>query len=216
MELRSLPPIFTVTARALNLVSFTIAMSTVFNQPSLAQSTSFFCGMSGNVPTTLVRMANGEIRQVIRWVSYHFIDSGYDPQTRCEQVSSRFQTNYDRGYLDFVTAGYLNGLPAICAGNGSSPCTSDRLLFTLKPDQNAAYEIQRLFEIKTGSAIGPLYESTRDYNSSSGSSVIDMKQFLESAPIVEAGDSTLPDAQQTNITPDTNQPPPQPSGGVAW
>jgi hypothetical protein len=216
MKLRSLTPVFTVTARALGIASLTaLGMTAIFDRPSFAQSTTFFCGMSGNVPTTLARMANGETREVIRWVSYHFSDSGYDPQTRCEQVSSRFQTNYDRGYLDFITAGYLNGLPAICAGNGSSPCSSDRLLFTLKPEQDAAREIQQLFNIKTGSA-GPLYESTRDSSSSSGSSVIDMKQFLESAPIVDAGDSTFPDAQQTNITPDTNQPPPQPRGGMAW
>ncbi len=216
MKPQSLTPVLKITT-TLGIASLTaIGMTAAFDRPSFAQSTSFFCGMSGNVPTTLARTSSGETREVIRWVSYHFTDSGYDPQTRCEQVSNRFQTIHQRGYLDFITAGYLNGMPAICAGNGSSPCSSDRLLFTLKPGQNAAREIQQLFNIKASSAAAPLYESTRDSSSNSGSSAIDMKKLLESAPVVETGDSDFPNTQQTNKTPDTSQPRPQPSGGMAW
>ena len=213
MKLQSLTPFLTVTARACGIASLTVLdVTATFNQPSYAQSTTFYCGTSGNVPTTLARTPSGDTKEVIRWVSPHFSGSGYNPQTRCEQVSGRFQSNYNKGHLDFITAGYLNGLPAICAGDGTSPCSSDRLLFTLKPGEDAAREIQQLFNIKTGQA-GPLYESTR--GSSSGSSTIDMKAFLESAPVVDAGTST-PNAQPTTTTPNKRRPSVEPGGGMTW
>lgn len=95
MKLQSLTPVLTVTARAFGIASLTaLGVTATFNQPSHAQSTSFYCGTtSGNVPTTLARTPSGE-REVIRWVSRYFSGSGYNPQTRCEEVSSRFQTNY--------------------------------------------------------------------------------------------------------------------------
>lgn len=203
MRLQSLTTVMTGGAIALGLTA-------TFNQPTHAQSTTFFCGSTSNgTPATLARTPRGTV-EVIRWVSKYFSGAGYTPQARCQEVSGRFENYKNKGALNFITAGYLNGQPAICVGDGSSPCSSDRLLFTLKKGQNAAREIQQLFNIRSG-ASGPLYESTG--GGSSASSVIDMNQFLESAPVVDAGAT----GSQPAMAPETRQPSSPASGsGTVW
>ncbi|MCA1992985.1 MAG: COP23 domain-containing protein [Coleofasciculus sp. S288] len=196
-------------AAVVTLTALSVAM--VINQPSQAQSSTFFCGTtSDGTPATLARTPRGTV-EVIRWVSRYFSGGGYTPQRRCEEVSGRFENYKNRNMLNFITAGYLNGQPAICVGDGSSPCSSDRLLFTLKPGQNAAREIQQLFSIRSG-ASGPLYEST-----GSGSTVIDMNKFLEQAQVIDAGDATATSEQPANTAPATSQPNPSDGrGGLNW
>ncbi len=190
---------------AAGVVAF--GVTTTINKPSQAQSTTFYCGVSAGIPSTLANTPRGTV-VVIRWVSQHFSRAGYDPTTRCQEVSSRFQRHYNQGNLNFITAGYLNNQPAICAGNGGIPCTSEKLLFTLKPGQNAARTIQQLFNIRTG-ASGPLYESTN--GSSSKSAVVDMNKFLQTAPIVNANSGVTTPAADT---PSNNKP--VSGDGLAW
>ncbi|MEG5052766.1 MULTISPECIES: COP23 domain-containing protein [unclassified Microcoleus] len=199
-----------------------IGTAATFNQPSYAQSTTFFCGMSSDgVPTTFANTPRGTV-QVVKWTSEHFTDAGYSPERRCQEVSSRFQSFKNRGQLNSLTAGYLNGQPAICVGDGNPPCTSEKLLFTLKPGANAAARLQQLFDIRSGASGAPLYESTRDHRSSSGSSAtVDFNQFLQQASVVQASGSapnSAPNSQPANI-PAARQPNVQPSnggGGNAW
>jgi Circadian oscillating protein COP23 len=186
-----------------------IALSSIatitISDPSQAQTTTFYCGTSQNgIPTTFARTPRGNV-EVIRWTSNRFSRAGYTPQRRCEEVSKRFQIFHSRGMLSFISAGYVNGLPAICAGESNLPCSSERLLFTLKRGQNAAREIEQLFNIRSG-ASGPLHESTN----ADSPTVVDMKQFLESAPVVESANANSP--QPANTTPTLNVP----SGSNNW
>lgn len=198
-----------------------IGIVPAFNQPSYAQGTTFFCGVSSDgIPTTFANTPRGTV-QVVKWTSEFFSDSGYSPERRCQEVSSRFQRLYNSGQLNFITAGYLNGQPAICAGNSNPPCTSEKLLFTLKPGSNAAARIQQLFNIRSGASGAPLYESSESGGSSSGSSAtVDLNQFLQQAPIVQAsGSNSIPNSQPANV-PAPRQPNVQPNngggGGNAW
>ncbi|BAY25254.1 hypothetical protein NIES2100_50600 [Calothrix sp. NIES-2100] len=187
------------------LVSFLACGAIItLDQPSQAQSTSFYCGASEGVPSTLANTPRGTV-VIVRWVSKHFSGAGYNPQKRCEEVSARFQKHYEQGNLNFITAAYLNNQPAICAGNGGAPCTSEKLLFTLKPGQNAARTIQQLFNLRSGAA-GPLYEST---NASEADSVVDINKFLQEAQVVNNG------AVPTD-TPASQPNSPASSGGLAW
>ncbi len=201
-----------------------IGTAATFNQPSYAQSTTFFCGVSSDgVPATLANTPRGTVL-VVKWTSEFFSDAGYSPERRCQEVSSRFQRHYSNGQLNSLTAGYLNGQPAICAGNSNPPCTSEKLLFTLKPGTDAAARIQQLFNIRSGASGAPLYESTRDGGSSGGSATIDMNQFLQQALVVQAsGSNSIPNSQPANV-PAPRQPNVQPNngggngggGGMAW
>jgi hypothetical protein len=180
-----------------------------FSQPSYAQSTTFFCGASSDgTPTTFANTPRGAV-SVVKWTSDYFTGAGYSPEVRCQEVSSRFQRLYSSGQLNFITAGYLNGQPAICAGNSNPPCTSEKLLFTLKPGSNAAARIQNLFNLRSGASSTPLYESTRDGGSES--STVDFNQFLQQAPVVQSPNSS-PQSQPNSVPVNPNQPKPQPGG----
>lgn len=170
---------------AVTLGVIAIGAVTAFNQPSYAQGTTFFCGVSSDgIPTTYANTKRGTVA-VVKWTSEAFSYSGYTPERRCQEVSSRFQRHHDRGQLNFLTAGYLNGQPAICAGNSNPPCTDAKLLFTLKPGSDAAARIQQIFNISVGASNAPLYES-RDSNSSV---TVNLNLFLEKAPVVQTAGS---------------------------
>lgn len=193
---------------AVTFGAIAIGTVTAFNQPSYAQGTTFFCGVSSDgVPTTFANTRRGTV-QVVKWTSEFFTDSGYSPERRCQEVSSRFQRYHSSGQLNFLTAGYLNGQPAICAGNSSPPCTSEKLLFTLKPGSDAAARIQQIFYIGSGASNAPLLES-RD------SSTVNLNRFLEQAPIVQAAGSAPNPAlnSQPAVVPTRPQPNVEPSNG---
>lgn len=170
---------------AVTLGAIAIGTVTAFNQPSYAQSTTFYCGVSSDgIPTTFANTRRGTVA-VVKWNSEYFSYSGYTPERRCQEVSSRFQKHRSSGQLNFLTAGYLNGQAAICAGNSNPPCTSDKLLFTLKPGSDAAARIQQIFNISVGASNAPLLESA-DSNSSA---TVDFNRFLEQAPVVQTAGS---------------------------
>jgi len=202
---------------ALTLGAIAIGTVTAFNQPSYAQGTTFFCGVSSDgIPTTFASTRRGTV-QVVKWNSEFFSDSGYTPERRCQEVSSRFQNHYNRGQLNFLTAGYLNGQPAICAGNSNPPCTSDKLLFTLKPGSDAAARIQQIFNISVGASNAPLLESA-DSNSSA---TVDFNRFLEGASVVQPSGSAPNPAPNTQpaVVPTRPRPNVEPSnggGGGSW
>ncbi|MGA7934325.1 MAG: COP23 domain-containing protein [Kovacikia sp.] len=137
-------------------------------KPPIA-SDSFFCDRDRhNRPTTFAATSGGTL-PIVRWVSHYFAQSGYDPETRCQEVSGRFDLFYRQGRLNYVTTGIVNRLPVVCvASQIGGPCTG--VLFTLKPDENASRVIQQLFDVRAG-ASGSLYESeSRQY--------IDIKQYM--------------------------------------
>ncbi len=198
---------------AVTLGAIAIGAVTAFNQPSYAQSATFFCGVSDGIPTTFANTSRGTV-QVVKWTSEFFTDSGYTPERRCQEVSSRFQRHRERGQLNFLTAGYLNGQPAICAGNSSPPCTSEKLLFTLKPGSDAAARIQQIFNISVGASNAPLLESA-DRNSSA---TVDMNRFLEQAPVVQPSSSAPNPALNSQPAAVPTRPVPniEPSNGGGW
>lgn len=136
--------------------------------PPTSTAHTFFCSTENGVPTTFVT-TQGRTYPVIRWVSTYFSPHGYEPLTRCRQVSSKFQQFYNNGTLNYVTTGTVNRQPVICVSNSrDGACTG--VLFTLKPQEDANRIIQQLFDIRSGAA-GPLEESgSRIY--------FDMRKYL--------------------------------------
>ncbi|MBW4497421.1 MAG: COP23 domain-containing protein [Oscillatoria princeps RMCB-10] len=192
MKLRSLPHILIAASIALGAVTI--------SQPTYGEGTSFFCGACDGVPITFARTAKGYI-SVIRWVSEHFSNSGYTPQKRCQEVSARFQTYYNSGTLNYITAGRMNGQPVVCvADRAGGRCTG--LLFTLKPGTDANSTVRQLFDIRTRGA-GPLEEVyARIY--------INMNDYLNTQPAVKAErsrqENASPYCSQAGTFPNINQP----------
>ena len=141
----------------------------------------FYCGLSSDgVPTTFVKNSRGTF-PVVRWVSRIFDDAGYVPETRCRQVSSKFQQFYERWLLNYVTTGWVNQQPVICVSNTQEgPCLG--VLFTLKPYQNANRTLQQLFDLRANASAGPLEESNARF-------YLDLNQYIQDQGSVSASDS---------------------------
>ena len=120
----------------------------------------FACGVSKGSPTTYAIKANGSQVPVIRWTSTVFDAAGWSQERRCKEVSNRFNNLLKQGRLTYITTGRINSLPVICtASSKSSGCSSDSLLYTLKPGQNATATLLDLLEIRV-KARGPLNETS--------------------------------------------------------
>ena len=192
----------------LTAAAVAIGATITLQQPSQAQSTRFVCGMSAatGLPTTFALTPRGAV-PVVRWYAEHFSASGYTPERRCQEVSARFDNLSRQGQLGFITTGYVNGQPVVCAGQGGG-CNNSNLLFTLKSGSDAAAAVQQLFNVRAGVG-GPLYESSDD----DGPITIDLNNILDNAA-VEPNGPTSGGGSDTNVTP--SEPSAPAGGGSVW
>jgi hypothetical protein len=169
-------------------LSIAVAMSLVvaipMAQPSHAESkpdTRFFCGKTMNaktgqqVPTTLASTRRGNVAMIF-WKSTFFAQNGqgFSPIDRCQEVSRRFQAFYKDGVLSYLTTGKMNNQNVICVSDEyGGPCQG--LLLTLEPKDNPEQVLQELLNVRAR-ARGPLVRG-------SGSSYIDVQDFLDNAPV---------------------------------
>jgi hypothetical protein len=101
---------------------------------------------------------------IIQWKTDYFKDSGFDPKTRCEDVSPRFQKALDEGRLNYLTSGNLekpngdkSGETVICAvGDTNTTCNDSNLLFTLREGDKADAIINQLRGALEGETTNPV------------------------------------------------------------
>ena len=165
-------------AVALAGISATFAVFQIGFRADASGGAKFYCGNNEGVPSTMTTTKSGKQVPIILWKSGHFSGSGYTPQRRCEIVSERFNTLHQRGQMNHLTTGRMNGLPVICAAaTNPGPCVQDGLLYTLKPGQNATQTLMNLISIRT-KASGPLTETaSRLYVS-----IADIENALDGVP----------------------------------
>lgn len=113
------------------------------SQPNLGQG-GFVCDTSTGEPVTVYQNAQGFREPWIRWNSNFFSSSGYDPLTRCQQVTQRLE-NYKRNrQLNYVTVGVVNNQKVICTSSRvNGPC--EGLIYTLRHDQDPAPALSSFF-----------------------------------------------------------------------
>lgn len=123
-------------------------------QPGPGQ-TGFWCHtQAGQYPTTMYQSANGEWEPWIRWASHHFTGSGYDPLTRCREVSGRMETYRRNRQLYYITAGRMNGENVICtASQVNGRC--ENLIYTLRPGADVIQTLQTFMAWREGQAATP-------------------------------------------------------------
>ena len=115
---------------------------------SVAQS-GFRCDTSGEVPTTMYQSSQGNPEPWIQWVSDHFAGSGWSPDARCQEVSSRLETYRKNKKLRYVTLGTVNNQSVICvATKDKGPC--EGIIYTLKPGQDGIQALNNLFAWRKG------------------------------------------------------------------
>ena len=104
----------------------------------------FLCDTSTGEPMTVYQNPQGFREPWIRWNSNFFSSAGYDPLTRCQQVTQRLE-NYSRNrQLNYVTVGIVNNQKAICTTSRvNGPC--EGLIYTLRRDQDPAPALSSFF-----------------------------------------------------------------------
>jgi hypothetical protein len=128
---------------------------------SFACAATFDRASRSQIPTTLAWVPDrGGNVAIVRWKSQYFSGSQFDNQRRCQIASARFQNLWNAGQLNFITHGRINNLPVICGvDREGDSCTSQNVLFTLKPYSNAELTIAQLTNVIAGRASGAIYES---------------------------------------------------------
>jgi hypothetical protein len=118
----------------------------------------FFCDKDKTgIPTTFVETAK-DTQPVIRWKSEIFTGSGYDPQTRCEQVSVKFQQASDNGGFRYLISKKQDKLPVICISDEEGGACN-LMLFTVTPPDTVKSVLSKL----QANASRPLDQSGGEY-----------------------------------------------------
>lgn len=117
--------------------------------PTTTTQSGFRCDTSGDVPTTMYQSGQGTPEPWIQWVSDHFAGSGWSPDSRCQEVSSRLETYRKNKKLRYVTLGTVNNQSVICvASKDQGPC--EGIVYTLKPGQDGIQALNNLFAWRKG------------------------------------------------------------------
>lgn len=187
---------------SLMLIS-SLSLASIF-QSNLAEAQGkknvYQCVTRNGKPTTIVETKRGKIELIV-WESKFFGTSGWSPERRCQAVTQRFQQFSDNGTLRLITSGRMNNQPVICvaenkAGQGVT-CKGDGLLMTLQPKDNPQQVMKDLFNISARVSGGGITRGQGD------STIINMSNFLEEAPLIENGtgdDFTIPE-EKKNLEP---------------
>ncbi|MGI0485853.1 COP23 domain-containing protein [Pantanalinema rosaneae CENA516] len=134
-----------LTAKALPTVggsSTTPATSNTSSTNSSSGNTKFECVQSGTGYATIAVTSTGKkTRPLINWSSQAFAQSGFTPEVRCREVSSRLTAAVGKngGKLSglLLTTGNLNRENVICyVSNMVSGCNKNNHLMNIAPGYN--------------------------------------------------------------------------------
>ncbi|MCC5601354.1 COP23 domain-containing protein [Nostoc favosum] len=156
------------------------------NNPSAAQTVNFLCAKTKleNIPATIARTPTRGNVEFIRWESKHFIASGYDPVTRCLQVSERFQKLWDKNLLKYITYDRINNYNVICVSlEANTPCIQDGLLLTLRPEDNPKAALKQILNIRNNESTISFHNSDTT-EQSENKLYINVSEILDKNPVV--------------------------------
>lgn len=147
------------------LLALTLGATTTVAQSSYAQANqnsnrTFFCGGYKNSYATFVHYKQaGQYIPFISWSSDYFRRGGNDAVSRCRTVSDKFESEYNKGRLNYITSGRMNGQNVICtAARKGGECVAP--LFTLRPSDNADEILRKIFRTRNLSSDGPIQQSS--------------------------------------------------------
>ena len=145
-----------MVAGCVSTLSISASAQTSSTQPTINQTpptntiqSGFRCDTNGDLPTTLYQSSQGTAEPWIKWQSDHFSGSGWSPEARCQEVSSRLETYRKNKQLKYVTLGTVNNQSVICvASQEGGKC--EGIIYTLKPGQDGLKALNNLFAWRKG------------------------------------------------------------------
>ncbi|MDJ0718934.1 MAG: COP23 domain-containing protein [Prochloraceae cyanobacterium] len=130
-------------------------------------------------PTTYAWTSRGKIA-IVRWKSEWFESSQWNPQSRCEVVSPRFQQAYNNGSMNFFTYSWQNNQKVVCtAYQKGGDCVT--MLFTLRPEDDPVETIADLTDILNGRSTSPAQHSSGEQRVYF--KIVNIDRFLQKAPV---------------------------------
>jgi Circadian oscillating protein COP23 len=183
------------SSQAIGITALGLLTATLWVLPAQAvpqPNDRFFCGKSRNpvtgdmIPTTIARTQRGNVL-MIHWRSTFFANSlnDFTPESRCLEVSRRFQTFYSQGNLSYLTTGKINDQNVICvAQEYGGSCKG--LLLTLEPKDDSQAVLRDLMDVRVN-ARGPITRGA------ASTTYIDVEDFLDNAPVQTEPISVYPD-----------------------
>jgi len=116
----------------------------------------FSCETDSNgEPVTKVKYQD-KIRDLIQWKRRDFVNAGFPPQRRCDEVTPKLQTAYDNGTLKTLTWGYSEAendprksLKSLCTTTGKDCHT---LILTLLDTDDGDEKLKELSAVLNGDA----------------------------------------------------------------
>ena len=161
----------------------TFCTTSIINQAKASEQVRFICASGFDqrarqrFPTTYAWTQRGKIA-VVRWKYDWFSNSDYNPQRRCQEVSSRFQAAYDNQSINYITNGIHNSQRVICTSSEKGG-TCDTTLLTLRPNDDSLEILTQLKQTLKGQGTGPIEHSSKRQTYYK----IDMDKFLQTAPV---------------------------------
>ncbi|MDJ0593213.1 MAG: COP23 domain-containing protein [Pleurocapsa sp. MO_226.B13] len=167
------------------LAGLSVVLGSAIANPALAQtknSNTYYCAQLNGDWNTFVNTPRGRIT-LINWVN-QFAEK-WTPQTRCVEVSQRFQTFLDKGNLKFIRTGNINRQPVLCVANvRGGDCPDENVLVTLKQETDPEEVLIRLVDFRRSVSGQTLTLSSDDPGFySDGEFYVDMEKFLDSVPV---------------------------------
>lgn len=176
----------------------TNANPTIGDKQAKKPSVEYRCIDRNGTPATVAYTVRGAIELIV-WKSQYFSGSGYTPESRCLEVTNRFQQHSDAKNLRYISTGVVNKHNVICVSEDSGNCKSDGLLITLQYDDNPEQVMRELFNLaarKSGGGITRVGSRNRPLKET-----IDIDRHLAESPIAQ--DLTTKEAPTTSNTPET-------------
>jgi Circadian oscillating protein COP23 len=122
--------------------------------PASAQSTTFYCDTSGNVPVTRIKTPHGD-ETFILW--RNSFGRAYSTVRRCQEVSTRFERQRLRGRLYLTSRANVNGHPVICqTESAEGSCNRNNILVTLLRGSDHREALGRLTAFQKGASTNPI------------------------------------------------------------
>ncbi|MBO3460982.1 COP23 domain-containing protein [Aetokthonos hydrillicola Thurmond2011] len=170
------------TTSAVAALVFAVVAATTSNQPGYAGyagRNKFFCAQENGETVTKVITSRGP-ETFIRWVVKDF--KQFPPLKRCNLVSNRFLRYYDNGSIFITSRDNFNGYPVLCISDQKgAPCTSDNILVTLRPGEDAGLALKQIIAFRRGTGTTTIELSGSQYITyEQGDLYLDVKKLVDS------------------------------------
>ncbi len=171
-----------------------------YNQASKNQ---YDCIYYEGAPTTIVNTYRGQIPLIV-WRSNYFSSGGWNPESRCNAVTARFQQHSDARNLRYISTGKINAYNIICVADRVErlyesteyECKTNGILLTLQHNDNPDQVLKDLFNVASRSTNRPM---TRGKNISQFG--IDVEDLLSKAEIIDDSNNIQEVNTEEKITP---------------